>query len=292
MKGLFIVAVIFCIINLSHADSAAVEKFTYRGQIITLNNVSLVSQISGYVIERRVNDGDYVKKGDVICVIEKQPYMLKVDKAKNELIKAGAVFEQAEGDFKRGQSLFQMKSLNTSEMDRLAALRKSRFGEYKIAESNLALAKYELSKTEIVSPQSGYIGEIDFREGSYIKSEEDVLAVIRILDPVYINFEMGYDEYKLYKLATQDTKASTTEVYLGENSRMKVSLVYDSREVNRTTGGVLMRAKIDNPEGVITPGEFENISIQVKTQKNPKKEKKMEPFLSLNSSSDEELGNE
>jgi RND family efflux transporter MFP subunit len=131
--------------------------------------------VAGNVKEMRVNQGDRVKKGQVIAVLDKQPYQLDVKSARADLQKARAEVTQARQEYRRQESLYKKGWVAKARLDRVLRSRDSAASQVNFATSKLNLARRDLRLTQLTAPYDGTIS----------RKRIDAFVEVKTGQPVY-----------------------------------------------------------------------------------------------------------
>ena len=240
------------------------------GNIAAVNSADLIARVSGFIEAIKYNDGDFVKKGDVLFIIEPKPYELKVEQAKASEASAKASLTKAEADYKRQVDLVPSGSASISTLDNALGTRDSAQATYNQAAVSTKLAENDLSYTSVTAPFDGRVTARKVSVGTFVGTTTTVLATIVQNDPVYANFNISERDVLNIRaemarrgLTPQDLKKVPAEIGLQteEGFPHKGHLDYASPTVDATTGTLVARAVLDNPKHVLLPGYFVRVRV-------------------------------
>lgn len=234
----------------------------YSGRFRAVERVEIRARVSGYVDDVKFEDGEIVKAGQVLFVIDPRPFQIALNQANAQLEQAKAGKRQAESAFDRVKNLKDSKAISQEEyVQREQAL----YGEdarVEAALANVANAQLQLQFTQVKAPITGKISEKFVTEGNLISGGSDqgtLLTTIVSLDPIYFYFE-GSESALLKYARNQEENETKTRVgvrLLDEGSYPhEGELTFMDNEVDFGTGTFQGRATIPNPDYVITPGMF------------------------------------
>ena len=159
--------------TVTEVASGHTRKFS--GRVYATDSSTLSFQVGGNVKEMRVNQGDRVEKGQVLGVLDKQPYELDVQSAKADLQKARAEMTQARQEYERQETLYKKGWIAKARLDRVQRSRDSTSSQVEFATSKLNLAKRDLRLTELTAPYAGSIS----------RKHIDAFVEVRTGQPVY-----------------------------------------------------------------------------------------------------------
>ena len=250
-------------------DVTPAKKFI--GHVEAINEVNIQPQVSGDLEKVLFNEGSFVKKGDILFVIEQQRYIATADLRKAELDKAKASFTQLEKEYKRQKSLNQQKFASESKLDEAYSNMLQAQAGIKQAEANYELAKIDLEHTEIRSPINGYIGKAMVTVGNFVSTSGGTLANIVQTDPVRIVFSMTDKEMLNLK---QDYRKRGGETYSkivlpnGKEIKKPILSRFADNSVNTATATMSVYSEFENGDGTLIPGSYVDIMIGSGSEKN------------------------
>jgi multidrug efflux system membrane fusion protein len=257
-------------VDVSQPIQAVITQWDeYTGRFAAVNQVQIRSRVSGYLQQTKFQDGQAVKKGDVLFVIDQRPFTIA-------LKSAGSRFELAKKELERGKDLRSKNSLSQEEVDR-------RTNEYDLAWAALEGAKLEMEFTEVKSPINGVVSRDFVNVGNLVTggaSAATLLTTVVSVDPIHFYFDAGErDLLKYIRLSQSDkressrTKSNPVQIRLQDEQEFSHLGVMDfvDNQVDQGTGTIQGRAILDNPGGFILPGIFgrmrllsqENVSVML-----------------------------
>ena len=243
---------------------------TYSASIRGLQDVDIIPQVSGRIIRLCVKEGEQVKTGQVLAVIDQVPYQAALRTARANVSAAQAKVETARIELNGKQSLFDEKVISDYELSvarNQLAVEQAELEQAKAQEAN---ARNELSYTEIKSPSNGVIGTLPYRIGALVgPTIEQPFTVVSDNSEMYAYFSVS--ENKLRQLRAQygsiDKMISRMpEVGLQLNDGtlygQKGHIETVSGIVNPTTGAVQIKALFPNPDRELLSGTIGNVILQ------------------------------
>jgi len=249
------------------------------GTVAAVNSADLVARVSGFVQAIQYRDGEAVKKGKVLFVIEQEPYKLKVQQAKASEVSSRASLKRAETDYGRQADLIKSGSTTQAKLDDATANRDSAQASLDQSVASLKQAEIDLGYTSVEAPFNGIVTNRQVSVGAYVASspQPTVLASIVQTDPVYVNFTVNERdvlrvraEIRKRGLTPEDLKKVPVEVGLqnDEGYPHRGHLDYASPTVDSSTGTLAGRAILDNPKQVMLPGMFVRVRVPTETTDN------------------------
>lgn len=222
----------------------------YVGQIRSANHIELRSQERGYLESIYVDEGQLVKKGQLMFKLMPAIYQAEVEKAQAE-----ANF--ADIEYKNTKSLADKNIVSPNEL----ALAKAKLDQAKAA---LTLAQVHLGFTEIRAPFSGIMDRFYTRLGSLV-DEGELLTNLSDNSKMWVYFNVTEDEYLDYIKNTSNKNAKKVLLRLANQELFDEQGVLETIEAdfNNETGNIAFRAAFPNPKGILRHGETGNVLMPV-----------------------------
>ncbi len=244
----------------------------YVGRIKAQQFVEIRARVEGYLESMLFEEGTYVKKGQVLFVIDPQFYKARADKARSQLNKNKALEQKAERDLNRIRPLYEQNAASQLDLDNAIASYESAKAEVLMSEADLTQMEMALNYTTVVSPISGYISERNVDIGTLVgPGGKSLLATIVKSDTVNVTFSMTGLDYLRSKernvnLGQKDTSRTWNPyitVTLPDNSvyPMKGLVDFASPQVDPNTGTFSVRAEMPNPDYILLPGQFTKVKL-------------------------------
>lgn len=242
----------------------------YTGRFEAVDTVDVRPRVSGYLERVAFQDGATVKKGDLLFVIDPRPYQATVTAAQGTLERAQSQLKLSRQDFERASVLIRTDTIAQSLYDQRRQAVQSAQADVTSAQGALERARLDLSFTRIVAPMSGRISRKRVSEGNLVKggdSEATVLTTIVSQDPIDIYFDVDEESYLRYtrEAAQHGGSASSRQVAIALPGDAKPSLSgtmdFVDNRLDNSTGTLRQRARVANPDGHLSPGQFGRVSL-------------------------------
>lgn len=248
----------------------------YVGQVYGFKDIPIRARVDGYLMGIHFKEGFSVKKGQLLYTIDPQPYQAKVAESMGQLAKAKTELVRADNELKRIEPLAEMNAVSQSDLDAAKAEFGAAQASVEAAEASLRLSKINLSYTNVKSPIRGLIGKTQAKEGEYVGKSPNpvILNTVSRIDNIRVEFFITEAEYLHYfrqlSIETEEHEKTTLELILADGSMHKYKGVIDfiDRNVDPTTGAILLQASFPNPEKLIRPGQYAKIKALVYTDRN------------------------
>ena len=242
----------------------------YVGRVRAQQFVEVRARVEGFLERMAFAEGTYVKKGQVLFVIDQRQYKAKADKARAQLRKDSALVRKTKRDLDRIRPLFEQNAASRVDLDNAIAAYETAVASMGMSRADLDQAEQELSYTYVRSPISGYISERLVDLGTLVgTSGKSLLATVVKSDTVLVDFSMTALDYLKSKernvnLGHRDSSRSWqpfVTITLADNSVYPYKGLVDFAEpqVSPKTGTFSVRAEMPNPEHVLLPGQFTKV---------------------------------
>jgi RND family efflux transporter MFP subunit len=248
------------------------DEFT--GRLDPLKSVEIRARVSGYLDSIHFKDGQTVKTGDLLFVIDPRPYAAAAEKAHAELDRAKAQQNLAKQNLDRAQKLITGRTIAAEQFD-------EKKNEYDIAVANVAeaaaaakSADLELEFTQIKAPIDGRVSKRYADEGNFIdggSAQATLLTTIVPDNPLYATFDIDESivlKYTRLNLSGQRKSSRTTpnpvRIALADETKFthEGAMNFVDNRLDAQTGTLRARAIINNPDGLLSPGLFVRVQLK------------------------------
>lgn len=240
----------------------------FSGRIAATDAVDVRPRVSGYIDRIAFKDGDEVKAGDLLFVIDPRPYRAAYDSAVAQLARARAAEQLAQEQEKRAQALIAAKAISREEFDTRRAGSTQSNADVRVAEAAVATAKLNLGFTEVRSPIAGRVSRAMLTLGNLAQADQSVLTSVVSQDPVYVYFQPDEQTFLRYaELARKGERAkSANPVRVGlatdRDYPYTGTVNFINNQVDPATGTINLRAVMPNPDRIFTPGLYARVQLE------------------------------
>jgi membrane fusion protein, multidrug efflux system len=238
------------------------------GTVTSLATVTIRSQISGYLINVAYQEGQVVKKGDLLVEIDSRPYELALKNAEGALERDQAMLQSAELDLKRYQDLAKTNAIPRQQLDQQVALVAQDKGNVLSDQAQIETQKLNIVYCHIIAPVNGRVGLRLVDQGNYITPGDATgLVVITQFQPITVIFPVAEDNLPQITARLKVAKALPVTAF-DRSGSVKLAtgeLRTLDNQIDTTTGTLKLRAEFANQEDTLFPNQFVNIELLVDT---------------------------
>jgi membrane fusion protein, multidrug efflux system len=242
------------------------------GTIQALNNVAIVPQVDGRLIDLKFTDGQFVNKGDVIALIDPSTYQAAYDQAVAKKAQDMALLANAKVDLDRYQKLAAANAGSKQQADTQVALVAQYEAMTRVDQALIDSAKTTLDYTVIKAPISGRTGIRGVDPGNIVHSASSTaspIVTIAQVQPIAAIFNLP--QQQLRAINAGQAKAPLVVQALADDNKTVIDtgkVITIDNQVDTTTGTVRVKAQFPNPGNVLWPGQFANMRVFVDTLKD------------------------
>ena len=246
----------------------------FAGQVAGKNEVKVQSKVSGNIVEKYFEGGQYVTAGQPLYRIDSRQYESAVLQAQATLAQSQATLSNAQTDLYRDQQLLASDAISEQQV----TTQQANVNAYNAAAAaNAALlqkARQDLDDTVIYAPMSGQVSVDDVAVGTFASAGGTNLVTIGTTDPVYVTFSISETEYLKFKniqeMQAGQGSAPTVSIRLSDGTIYPLDgeIVQADRALAQNTGTLQVKALFDNPNGLLLPGMFARVRLTGETVPN------------------------
>jgi membrane fusion protein (multidrug efflux system) len=233
------------------------QKFVAHAE--AMQEVDLLPQVDGYIKEMKFKEGDTVKAGQLLYVLDDERYQAVANQRKADLAAAEAELRRADRYFKR-MSEADARGITQLERDNAEAAAESAKAGVLQAKANLVVAEYDLKKTKVYAPISGQIGKSNMYVGDYVAPSKGALAKIVQIDPMRVTFPLTDRSYIAWRRAKEEGRDTDYRLRLvladGSIYNREGTWEFDDNAMSLETATIQMRLSFPNPERLLVPNSY------------------------------------
>jgi len=251
----------------------------FVGQTSGIKDITIRARVEGFLEGVHFQEGSRVKKGDLLYTLESHSYQEKVATRMSNVAEVKTMLAKSKGDLDRIEPLAKINAVSKSDLDAAQAAYDATISSLEAADANLRAAKIQLSYTRISSPIDGIIGKTQAKVGDFVGKDPSpvILNTVSQVDTILVTFFITETQY----LGISRHRAKLEAADPSEpKSKLQMTLVdgslYDhpgkvdfiDRNVDTTTGAMLVQASFPNPEKLLRPGQFTKLKVQAQIIKD------------------------
>jgi multidrug efflux system membrane fusion protein len=263
------------VVTVTAAEQREVKDWDeYTGRLAPLGTVEVRPKVSGYLTEVKFDDGDMVKKGQVLFVIDPRPYQADQDRAQGEYDQADASLKLATAEYDRAKQLRERGATSAGDFDKSSASFLKAQGALLTARAALESAKLNLEFCRITSPIDGHASLANITVGNLVSPQiEKPLTTIVSTNPVYayadvderslLRYVRYYYAFKKVRPGDEDKVKLPIQLSLQDEKDFPHTGYIDflDNKVDPETGTIRIRGVFDFENGLLGPGLFVNLRI-------------------------------
>jgi membrane fusion protein (multidrug efflux system) len=270
------------VINVIQKDVPIYREFV--GQTYGLLDIPIRARVEGFLENISFEEGRSVKKGQKLYTIDSQPFLAEVAAQKSKVAEAQTYLVNAENELARYKPLAEINAVSKSDLDAAQASRDAAAASLEAAKANLELSMINLGYCTIKSPIDGLIGKTEARVGEFVGREPNpvILNVVSKIESVRIQFFLTESDYIILakELAVNNPNEGVDEAEARQKDNFELILadgtIYEEkgtfdfvdRNVDATTGTILIQATFPNSHRILRPGMFAKVRVKMETLDN------------------------
>jgi multidrug efflux system membrane fusion protein len=241
------------------------DSQTYSGRLAAVDKVEVRPLVSGTIVSVNLKDGQMVKKGDVLFIIDPRPYQSEVDRAVGQVAAARARVTYTANDWQRAQRLIADNAIAKRDYDEKQNAANEAAANLKTAQATLEAAEINLGYTKISAPISGRVSRAEITLGNVVSAGAGSASLTTIVSvsPIYAEFDADEQTYLQYIRRVKNEGRVPVDLGLADEegySRTGVIQSVDNR-VDTTSGTIRVRARFDNSDGSLIPGLYARVKV-------------------------------
>ncbi len=236
------------------------------GNVQSLRNVSIKSQVDGIIAQIHFREGDDVKAGDKLVTLDRRPFENSLRIARADLVNAQAEATRAAADAARYQNLDQKDAISKEQFAQVLTKAETTKALVLAKEAAVANAELLFGYTEIRAPITGRTGQLVLHEGALVKANDSGFSIVTInqLSPVAVTYSVPESALDEIRAATAADRVNV--IVTERNSGLKRDngqLQFVDNTVDAATGMITLKAVFANEDHALWPGRFVNVNTQV-----------------------------
>ena len=249
-------------------DSVVLHK-TYPGYLAANQAVQLVARVDGYLMSHPFEGGSFVKKGTILFTIEDKSYRDAVAKAEAELADAKSTYQYASSQYEAMKEAYESDAVSQMEVLQAKNSMETAAADIKSAEASLRTARTTLGYCTVTAPCDGHVTCGAFDLGTYLAGSGSPVTLGTIYDDAVmvavfsIEDSRYFDLVKNFKDSAEDVDYEKMPIEFSEELPHKYTgdLSYMAPSIDKSTGTMLLKARIENPYNELKAGMYATVSL-------------------------------
>ena len=238
----------------------------YAGHLVGTEEVKVQSKVSGNIVDKYVNGGQFVEQGQLLYQIDSRQYETAVLQAQAQAAEAEVRLNNARLDLARYEELLRDGAIAEQQATTQAATVRSYEAALAANEASIRLAMQNLADTKIYAPMTGQLGVDDVAIGTFVSAGQTTLVTLGAPDPIFAQFSISEADY-LHFMTVQNMQSEHNPIDVtitladGKEYPFEGRIVEVDRELANSTGSLIMKAIFPNPSGLLMPGMFARVKL-------------------------------
>jgi len=239
------------------------------GNVQPINMVAVKSRVTGHVTEVHFQEGQEVRRGDLLFTIDPRPLQAALEQARANLARDQAQLENAQVEFDREKKLFEARLISQNEFDTARATLDMAKGTVLADQAAVTNAALNVEFSAIRSPLDGRTGSLLVQLGNDVKADDTVLLQINQLRPIYIAFAVPEQYLSRIRQRMREGTLKVEVAIPGEtNAAPRGELTFIDNAVDTTTGTIQLKATFPNTGEALWPGQFVDVALTLSEEPN------------------------
>lgn len=245
--------------------------FDFIGFAASPHPVQIRARVEGYLDKIAYEEGKPVKTGDLLFQLDPKQYEAAVEQARGEVMRQGAILENAKLTVQRLKPLYEQKAASKKDLDNAMSQELASAASLQSAKANLLSAQINLGYCTITSPIDGLTAKAQFYEGALINpASNSLLTTVSVIDPIWVYFTISDNDIlratqqEMNKqLILPGQKLLDVEAIMSDGSvyPYKGKVDYSAPTYDQSTGTMQARAVFPNPKYFLRPGQFMRVKV-------------------------------
>lgn len=236
---------------------------SFNGTVTSQNSTAIHARVSGHVVEKYVNGGEQVVKGQPLFRLDSRQYEANLASAQANAASSNASYLNAERDLQRYQQLANEDAIARQTLDTQASTTEQQKAALAANDAAVRIAQDNLQDTVIYAPFDGTLEMDDVDLGAYVTAGSTTLVTINTVDPVYVVFAMSEAEYLDFMKNKQGQNLANVPLQLrlsdGSIYQYTGTLVQAAKNLDSTSGQLMFKASFPNPQHMLLPNMYASV---------------------------------
>lgn len=239
----------------------------YPAQTEAVDPVEIRARVGGILQRQAFSDGARVKKGDLLFILDQQPFIAALAQARAALAQAEAAWSNSKQNLARLRPLVADEAISQQDLDSAVARERADAASVEAGKAQVKQAQLNLDYTTIRAPREGNISKALIKSGGLVNASTTLLTTLYSVDPMYVSFTISESDLITLKRqigarAANDSQPSTTiRLIDGSDYKYPGKLSFVDAAVDPRNGTLQVRLTVPNPDGALRPGQFTRVTV-------------------------------
>lgn len=235
----------------------------YAGRFEAVESVEVRPRVSGLIQSVHFDDGEMVRKGQLLFVIDPRPYAALLSQSQAQVAGAKAGLVNAESELKRARSLVASHAISEARMETLLAVQLRAASDLASSAASVEAQQLNLSFTRVTAPIAGRASYRRFAAGNMVSAGSTLLTTVMSENPIHFVFDAPESALLKHKRGSAAARNNSVEIRLEDEVEYhwKGRIDFIDNAIDQSSGTIRARAVLDNPDGFLTPGMFGRMRV-------------------------------
>jgi multidrug efflux system membrane fusion protein len=243
---------------------------TGLGSVTAFNTANIKSRVDGQIVEVNFKEGQNVKQGELLIVIDPRPYQATLDQMLAQKFKDEATLRDAQLNLQRYTSLIPSGSIAQQQVDTQKSLVDQLEGTVRTDQAQIDNARLQVLYCHITAPFAGRVGLRQVDKGNMVHaSDTNPMLVLTQLQPIAVIFTLPEDQLPTVSKHMKNTPLQVEAYSRDDQTKLATGKLQTiDNEIDQTTGTAKLKAVFDNTDNQLWPNQFVNANLLLETRKN------------------------
>ena len=238
------------------------------GNVEAFSTVAVKARVDGQIVAVNFKEGQETRKGEVLFRIDPRPFEAALKQAEANALRDAAARDQARSQERRYQELLEKNFVSKEAYAQIATNAQIAEATARASQAALENARLNLEYCTIASPLEGYVGKVLLQVGNLVKANDvNPLLVINQVRPIYVNFAVPEQTLPAIRRYMGAGPLAVEVALSGEAKTLADGkLIFVDNAVDPSTGTIRLRARFDNKDATLWPGQFVTVRVRLYDQ--------------------------
>src|SRR5579863_3731166 len=243
---------------------------TGLGSVTAFNTANIKSRVDGQIITVNVREGQNVKQGELLIVIDPRPYEVQLAQMQAQLFKDQATLRDAKLNLERYTTLIPSGSIAQQQVDTQKSLVDQLDGQVRTDQAQIDNAKLQIIYCHITAPFSGRVGLRQVDPGNIVHAADtNPMLILTQLQPIAVIFTLPEDQLQTVAQHMKNTALQVDAYSRDDQTKLATGKLQTiDNQIDPTTGTAKLKAVFDNKDNQLWPNQFVNANLLLETRKS------------------------